>query len=127
MILTYHPCRKNNIPIDFNAYKTWRSQHAIPILPNGASLTAGASNNSQNASISNEPAPTNDDTDPPAPYPTSFSQIVELITNGEPIPGIKEVPNTVLEGQATQATTAKRKKPWENELRGGEEVTVINP
>lgn len=54
-------------------------------------------------------------TDPPAPYPISFSQIVELITTGQPIPGIKEVPDTLLEGQASQATTAKRKKPWEKD------------
>ena len=53
------------------------------------------------------------DIEPPAPYPISFSQIVELITSGEPIPGIKEVPDTVLEGQVSQPMTAKRRKPWE--------------
>ena len=53
------------------------------------------------------------DIEPPAPYPISFSQIVELITSGEPIPGIKEVPDTVLEGQISQPRTAKRRKPWE--------------
>ena len=57
----------------------------------------------------------NSSTEPPAPYPISFSQIVELITTGQPIPGIKEVPNTLLEGQASQPTTTKRKKPWEKE------------
>ena len=51
--------------------------------------------------------------EPPAPYPVSFSQIVELITNGEPIPGIKEVPTTVLDGQTSQPTSARRRKPWE--------------
>ena len=51
--------------------------------------------------------------EPLAPYPISFSQIVELITSGEPIPGIKEVPATVLDGQTSQPTTAKRRKPWE--------------
>lgn len=63
------------------------------------------------------PASASSATEPPAPYPISFSQIVELITTGQPIPGIKEVPNTLLEGQASQPTTAKRKKPWEKDAR----------
>lgn len=58
------------------------------------------------------------DIEPPAPYPTSFSQIVELITSGEPIPGIKEVPDTVLEGRSSQPMTVKRKKPWEEDNTG---------
>ena len=51
--------------------------------------------------------------EPPAPYPTSFEQIVELISTGQPIPGIKDVPDTVLEGQASQPSAARRKKPWD--------------
>ena len=67
------------------------------------------------------------DTEPPAPYPTSFSQIVGLITSGEPIPGIKKIPDTVLEGHASQPTTAKRRKPWEKGGAGaGDEVVGAN-
>ena len=54
--------------------------------------------------------------EPPAPYPVSFSQIVELITTGQPIPGIKEVPDVLLEGQASHPVSAKRKKPWEKDV-----------
>ena len=43
----------------------------------------------------------------------SFNHIVELITTGQPIPGIKDVPSTVLEGQESQSTNSGRKKPWE--------------
>ena len=50
-----------------------------------------------------------------APYPSSFSQIVDLITKGEPIPGIREIPGTILVGQESSPTTAKRKKPWEKD------------
>lgn len=53
--------------------------------------------------------------EPEAPYPTSFAHIVELITTGQPIPGIKEIPSTVLEGQGTQSVKARRKKPWEKD------------
>ena len=64
------------------------------------------------------------DLEPPTPYPTSFSQIVELITCGEQVPGIKDVPNTVLEGQASQPTTAERKKPWEKDDASAREESV---
>ena len=60
------------------------------------------------------PAPANP-SEPPAPYPTTFAHIVELITTGQPIPGIKEIPNTVLEGQGTAAEKPKRRKPWEKD------------
>lgn len=60
------------------------------------------------------------DAEAAAPYPTSFSQIVELITQGKPVPGVKEVPQILLTGQESQSTTAKRKKPWEQ--RNVEEV-----
>lgn len=60
------------------------------------------------------PAPVNA-SEPPAPYPTSFAQIVALISSGEPVPGIKDIPDTVLEGQGTQARKARRKKPWEKD------------
>lgn len=56
--------------------------------------------------------------EPSAPYPTSFSQIVDLITTGQPIPGLKEVPDTLLTGQESQPSTARRKKPWEREVSG---------
>lgn len=56
--------------------------------------------------------------EPSAPYPTSFSQIVDLITTGQPIPGLKEVPDTLLTGQQSQPITVKRKKPWERDNAG---------
>ena len=65
--------------------------------------------------------------EPPAPYPTSFSQVVELITTGQPIPGIKDIPDTVLEGRASQATPVKRKKPWEKDDAGGNGQQTLLP
>lgn len=56
-----------------------------------------------------------DASEPPAPYPTSFAHIVELITSGQPVPGIKEIPSTVLTGQGTEPAKARRKKPWEKD------------
>jgi hypothetical protein len=49
------------------------------------------------------------------PNPTRFDEIVALITSGKPIPGIREIPPTVLSDQATKSTASKRRKPWEKE------------
>lgn len=48
-----------------------------------------------------------------ASYPTSFAHIVELITTGQPIPGIREIPNVLNAAPPSEATRPKRRKPWE--------------
>lgn len=116
---------QRSIPIDFNAYQTWRSQQ-LSSPTHGISIVTSASNPAAMSNTFSRFDPTSrsgidttiGDIEPPAPYPTSFSEIVELITSGEPIPGIKEVPDTVLEGQSSQPTTVKRKKPWEEDKNG---------
>lgn len=60
---------------------------------------------SANATAGQGPAP---------PYPTSFADIVDLITQNKPVPGIEEVPDTVLElGSSKRDTATRRRKPWE--------------
>lgn len=53
-----------------------------------------------------------------AAFPTSFSHIVDLIKTDAPIPGVKEIPNTVLEGQGSRSVEQQRKKPWEMQKEG---------
>lgn len=48
-----------------------------------------------------------------APYPTSFAHIVELITTGQPIPGIKEIPDVLNTAPPSESTKPRRLKPWE--------------
>ena len=48
-------------------------------------------------------------------YPTSFAHIVELITTGQPIPGIQDIPDTVLTGHDISSEKPRRKKPWEKD------------
>ncbi|KAF2660820.1 hypothetical protein K491DRAFT_648563 [Lophiostoma macrostomum CBS 122681] len=111
----FYYARKFNTPVDFDTYKAHRLTHpshpsppAHSTLPNGAQAP--------------EPAggilPSSDANEPPAPYPTSFAHIVNLVTTGQPIPGIKEIPNTVLTGQGTEPAKARRKKPWEKDEQG---------
>ncbi|KAK5951101.1 hypothetical protein OHC33_007854 [Knufia fluminis] len=57
-----------------------------------------------------------DPTGPAPPYPTSFADIVDLITQNKPIPGIEEIPDTVLEpGSSKQDRAVRRRKPWERD------------
>lgn len=79
-----------------------------------------------------EPSQTTPQNDPKeAPYPQTFAEIVELITSGATIPGIKEIPPTLLTSQATQSVEKKRRKPWEVAIDIPEEAvqgagTILN-
>ncbi|KAF1844625.1 uncharacterized protein K460DRAFT_283642 [Cucurbitaria berberidis CBS 394.84] len=117
----FYFARKFSKNIDFDAYKAYRhARNRPPPTPpttNGA-LAAPMLDPLVQASCDTAggllPALASP-SEPPAPYPTSFAQIVELITSGQPVPGIKEVPPTVLTGQGTQPAQARRKKPWEKD------------
>lgn len=111
--------RKQSVPIDFNSYISWRSAQNLPPITtaleetphfepqiNGIAADANDTDTTAQLELGEQPQ---------APYPSSFAQIVELITKGEPIPGLREVPDTLLIGQESEATTTKRKKPWEKD------------
>lgn len=78
-------------------------------------------NNGDKISLVNEPsadeiAPQDEGSSDSAevPYSSNYQNVVELIMAGKPVPGIKEIPDTVLTEQASESTSAARKKPWEN-------------
>ncbi|KAJ5512988.1 hypothetical protein N7463_002540 [Penicillium fimorum] len=54
-------------------------------------------------------------THPEPVYPSSFAHIVELITTGQPIPGIQDIPDTVLSGHDISSEKPRRRKPWEKD------------
>ncbi|KAI4742507.1 hypothetical protein E4T50_07072 [Aureobasidium sp. EXF-12298] len=95
------PCvRKFKTPVNFEAYQTWlQSQHQAASEPQSLASAEPA-----------HPASIGD-----APPPASFAEICALIAEGKPIPGIKEIPDTILEGQGTEAHAPRRKKPWEKD------------
>ena len=51
-----------------------------------------------------------------APYPKSFAEIVELITSGKPIPGIREIKTVDRPENASKPVLPKRRKPWETDV-----------
>ncbi|KAK9480252.1 hypothetical protein V1514DRAFT_325880 [Lipomyces japonicus] len=56
----------------------------------------------------------NESNEPTIPYPLSFARIVQLITTGQEVPGIKQIPHIVLGEHAASAhELPQRRKPWE--------------
>lgn len=126
----YYYARKAGTPVDFDGYKKW--------VEGNHTGTGNASSQEQSLHEANSTAVTNDEstvdattaaaaatTTAPAgngmadaPRPATFAEICDMIAEGKPIPGIKDIPDTILEGQASSASQAQRRKPWErDELR----------
>ncbi|GAM86044.1 hypothetical protein ANO11243_040540 [Dothideomycetidae sp. 11243] len=117
----FYYSRKFGTKVDFDGYQAWRSQqHGLNShgqLDSGSSLQNADLQGELDPGVASEsisapaPAPHGN-----APTPASFAEICQLIAEGKPIPGIKEIPDTVLEGQATASSVAKRRKPWEKDI-----------
>ncbi|KAL3470405.1 hypothetical protein BJX99DRAFT_50697 [Aspergillus californicus] len=115
----YYFAREEKIasPVNVTAYKAWLDKRSIPDYltgrppvtnPGGAKLPTTSlqvSSKKQHSSpVSQEPA-----------YPTSFAHIVDLITTGQPIPGIQNIPDTLLINQGAPSVIPSRRKPWEKD------------
>lgn len=99
---------------------SWHQTHQAPAGASSARTNGSSAVERAEVEPSSDngasPAPTASVAGPgDAPYPISFAQIVELISTGQPIPGIKDIPNTVLEGQSSESTKPRRRKPWEKD------------
>ncbi|KAF2723175.1 hypothetical protein K431DRAFT_220528 [Polychaeton citri CBS 116435] len=94
----YYFARKAGTRIDFDDYKA----HMAPV---------NLSQTSSNAEVGSEQGIGGGLAN--APKPASFMEICEMIAEGKPIPGIREIPDTILEGQSSETKATSRKKPWE--------------
>lgn len=106
----YYYARKSGTKVDFEAYKHWVESGGES--GQSTSLESVQSNGAPAAQVP-EPQQTGTGAMGDAPKPASFAEICELIAEGKPIPGIKDIPDTVLEGQSTTSQAPKRTKPWE--------------
>ncbi|KAF8468294.1 hypothetical protein BDZ91DRAFT_793167 [Kalaharituber pfeilii] len=91
----------------------------IPGPPPPTPLTPGISTSPSSHDKAPYPTPTSPSSNNAAPYPTSFAHIVELITTGQPIPGIREIPNKLSEEKPSESVQTRRKKPWEQAAETG--------
>ncbi|KAL2794189.1 hypothetical protein BJX66DRAFT_206803 [Aspergillus keveii] len=118
----YYFTRKANLasPLNVADYKLWLGARVGSDTLGEQSYNSATTGNISSVTAAPSP-PTNSDQQPAQSssqeptYPTSFSHIVELITTGQPIPGIQEIPDTLLTGQGAASEKPKRRKPWEKE------------
>ncbi|KAK6341024.1 hypothetical protein TWF696_009335 [Orbilia brochopaga] len=128
--------RKIGRPISFPLYAAWLDREESSAAPRRRSSpsrdhelgppldpTPIDSISRVNTATDTPTTTTNSSTDG-TPYPTSFAQIVELITSGKPIPGIREIPNTLNAAPPTQSTAQQRRKPWETAVAPQEQIPV---
>ncbi|KAM0463627.1 hypothetical protein ACHAO4_000344 [Trichoderma viride] len=132
----FYYAQRIGVQIDFAAYQTWLSQHPeyppphiVPSeyeqqqsseLPSASSASATAwqeaapkadlyvdrSAQAQASGEGGEPS-----------YPLAFAEMIKLIQEGKPIPGIRQIPNTI-ERDPTVKPVGSRpvpRKPWEKE------------
>ncbi|RAH48553.1 DUF5572 domain-containing protein, partial [Aspergillus brunneoviolaceus CBS 621.78] len=103
--------RKEKLPTPVNVgnYQLW-----LQARPTAAEA-AGPTNQQQLNSVVSEDSANAPLKQAEPAYPSSFAHIVELITTGKPIPGIQQIPDTILAGQDTPSARSRRRKPWELE------------
>lgn len=121
----YYFARKFGTPVDFDGYRHWIETRTTNgtggggvydelvegqfFLSPASQVEGGAAEGGGMGGMAS------------APKPASFAEICALIQEGKPIPGIKEIPDTILEGQASDASVEKRRKPWEKDGRAREQ------
>ncbi|KAL8292930.1 hypothetical protein RQP46_000624 [Phenoliferia psychrophenolica] len=57
------------------------------------------------------PSPAASSAEPP--YPMSFAHLASLIASGAPIPGIRDIPDKLAEGEPSVSQVSVKRKPWE--------------
>lgn len=127
----FYFARKYNLPpIDSEDYKTWLAAQpgtAYPSAPDADEHPTHIAPQplEQSAPTSSTSVPPKDIDGPP--YPASFESIVDLITRNQPIPGIEEIPETVLDASLSAPNqTARRRKPWETDGVAGNVESVLS-
>jgi Family of unknown function (DUF5572) len=115
-------------PIDPSAYRQWLqsrtannpSHHDVTGQTSDISASTAQAESSAATDVPPALGASAESAEPP-PYPDSFAAIVDLITQNKPIPGIEEIPATVLDhGSSKIDQTPRRKKPWEADTETAE-------
>ncbi|KNE63678.1 hypothetical protein AMAG_08775 [Allomyces macrogynus ATCC 38327] len=59
------------------------------------------------------PADTNTAADDEPAYPATFAEIVKLVSEGKPVPGIRDIPDVLNTAPPAVSRMAAPRKPWE--------------
>ncbi|GME69066.1 unnamed protein product [[Candida] boidinii] len=97
-------CETGNI-LELEDYKEWQKKYVKHQKLHEIEDKDGKDDKSQSQdqSVSSDP-----------PYSSNYEELVDLIMNSKPIPGIKQIPDVVLDpNTASKHALNERKKPWE--------------
>ncbi|KAM0465169.1 hypothetical protein ACHAPV_002164 [Trichoderma viride] len=132
----FYYAQRIGVQIDFAAYQAWLSQHPEYPPPHIVPSEYEQQQSSELPSVSSASATAWQEAAPKADlyvdrsaqaqasgeggepsYPLAFAEMIKLIQEGKPIPGIRQIPNTI-ERDPTVKPVGSRpvpRKPWEKE------------
>ncbi|PNP50859.1 hypothetical protein THARTR1_08480 [Trichoderma harzianum] len=127
----FYYAQRIGVQIDFAAYHAWLAQNPDRqpphIIPEEYEQPSSSSPSSSSATPWQQAAPKADlyvdrsaqahSSEGEPSYPLGFAEMIKLLQEGKPIPGIRQIPNTI-ERDATVKPVGSRpvpRKPWEKE------------
>ena len=134
--------RKHGISVEPDAYRSWRRMRKLPSLTQVLGWTGvtptttdgsyvGPIPQQRGLSTSSAIDVDNGSVQETVADPTSFAHVVDLIRSGKPMAGIRDIPDTVRDGDESQSILVPRRKPWEGEerhdRRGHLSLPTVNP
>lgn len=129
--------KRIGVSLDFARYQGWLSKHPDysppDVLPDAYYATEGIDATSpwspvppldwQQAApkadlyVDRNAAAAQGEPDDQPNYPMGFAEMLKLIQEGKPVPGIRQIPNTVIRDPSVKPVGARAapKKPWERD------------
>ncbi|KAH7321191.1 hypothetical protein B0I35DRAFT_477703 [Stachybotrys elegans] len=129
----FYYAQRIGVTIDFARYQSWLAQHpnhqAPDVLPDeyreqgkpaqdaAAALTWQQAAPKADLYVDRKAAPQATEDGEPN-YPMGFAEMLRLLQEGKPIPGIKQIPNTVVRDPTVKPVGSRPvpKKPWEKDV-----------
>ncbi|CCE82772.1 Piso0_002518 [Millerozyma farinosa CBS 7064] len=99
-------CSQTGQILSLDDYYQWRAQQGGHLL-NHTSETSETTEEAEAAA--------NETNGTPSEYSSKYKDIVNMIVTGQEMPGIKQIPDTVLSDQSSEQKAQQRAKPWEKE------------
>lgn len=97
-------CNKTGNIINLDDFEDWKLHNEDKFKKDKQIEELGTSESSTS---------TNNQSDSDPPYSSNYQELVGLLMLGKPIPGIKQILDTVLTDQGSTASASQRTKPWE--------------
>ncbi|KAJ4254876.1 hypothetical protein NW762_009674 [Fusarium torreyae] len=130
----FYYAQRIGVNIEFGAYKAWlasNTDHQPPdVLPeeyhqrDEANASSAPVFDWQKAApktdlyVDRKAAAAQSGTQDQPNYPMGFAEMIKLLQEGKPVPGIRQIPNTIVRDPAVKPVGARAvpRKPWEKEV-----------